>query len=100
LAEDRPPAEAPAGGRAGAGGTSSAAISGARDTSLARIAALTVIFDPVITLARHPARPAHAGQLAQSAPDRFLDARMPGARAWHPIGGSGRTRKSGYETNR
>ena len=71
LPADGLPADGPAGGRAGAGGTSSAAISGARDTSLARIAALTVIFDPVITLARRPARPAHAGQLARSAPGRF-----------------------------
>jgi hypothetical protein len=58
LPEDRPPAGVPAAGRAGAGGTSSAATSGARDTSLARIAALTVIFAPVITLARRSARPA------------------------------------------
>jgi hypothetical protein len=45
------PAASPAAGRAGAGGTSSAAMTGSRDTSLARIAALTVIFAPEITLA-------------------------------------------------
>jgi hypothetical protein len=55
LPEDFPPAEVPAGGPAGAGGASSAAVSRSRDTSLARIAALTDIFAPVITLARRSA---------------------------------------------
>ena len=56
--EGLPPAEVPADGSAEAGGASSGAVSHSRDTSLARIAALTDIFEPAITLARRSARPA------------------------------------------